>query len=106
MWWFLYLFVDLWIALLFPFIRIEGRQMSHLFWTHMGAISATVPMFGYVIFGLFFDRYMLYIGLGMTALMAIGVFVFEPWFYLWFAVVGGGGLAGTGLLIRNRWRQA
>jgi len=105
MWWFLYLFLYLWIALLFPFIRIEGQRASHMFWTHMGAIAATVPMFAYVMFGLFFDRYMVWIGLGVTALMMVGVYVFEPFFYLWMAFVGGGALAGTGLLIRNRWKQ-
>lgn len=106
LWWFLYLFVNLWIALLMPFIHVEGPRMSHLFWTHLGAISATVPMFAYVVFGLFFDRYMVWIGLGVTALMVIGVYAFEPCFYLWMAFVGGGALAGTGLLIRNRWKQA
>ena len=105
LWWFLYLYVSLWIMLLMPFVRIEGQQQSHLFWTHMGAISATVPMFMYVVFGLFLDRYMLYIGLGMTALMAIGVFVFEPWFYLWMALVGGGGLVCTGLMIGKLWKR-
>lgn len=105
MWWFLYLFVDLWISLLFPFIHIEGRQQSHLFWTHLGAIAATVPMFAYVVFGLFFERYMVWIGLAMTALMVVGVYLFEPWFYLWMAVVGGGGLVGTGLMIRKLWKQ-
>lgn len=105
LWWFLYLFVDLWIALLMPFVHFEGPHMTHLFWTHMGAIAATVPMFAYVVFGLFFDRYMVWIGLGVTALMMIGVYLFEPYFYLWMAFVGGGALMGTGLLIRNRWKQ-
>lgn len=105
MWWFLYLFVNLWIGLLMPFVKIQGQQESHMFWTHMGAIAATVPMFAYVVFGLFVDRYMVWIGLGMTALMMLGVYLFEPYFYLWMAFVGGGGLAATGLLIRNKWKQ-
>lgn len=104
MWWFLYLFVDMWLSLLFPFIKIQGQHESHMFWTHMGAIAATVPMFAYVLFGLFFDRYMVWIGLGMTALMMLGVYMLEPYFYIWMAVVGGGGLVATGLLIRNRWK--
>lgn len=105
LWWFLYVFVDLWIALLFPFIRIEGQHASHMFWTHMGAIAATVPMFAYVVFGLFFERYMVWIGLGVTALMLIGVYLLEPYFYLWMAFVGGGALAGTGLMVRKLWKQ-
>lgn len=105
-WLFLYLFVNLWIALLMPFIKIEGHAQSQQFWAHFGAIAATVPMFAYVLMGLFFDRYMLWIGLGMTALMALGVYLLEPYFYLWMAIVGGGGLAGTGLMIRNRWKQS
>lgn len=105
MWFLLYVFVDVWIALLMPFIHIQGQHESHLFWTHMGAIAATVPMFAYVVFGLFFDRYMVYIGLGVTALMMIGIFLFEPWFYLWMAFVGGGTLIGTGLMVRKLWKQ-
>lgn len=106
MWFLLYLFVNIWIGLLMPFIRIEGQEQSHLFWTHMGAIAATVPLFAYVVFGLFFDRYMVWVGLGMTALMMLGVYAFEPHFYLWMAFVGGGGLAGTGLMVRKLWKQA
>lgn len=104
LWLYLYLFVNLWIQLLMPFISVDDKT-AHLFWTHMGAIAATVPMFAYVIYGLFFDKYMVYIGLGMTALMAVGVFLLEPWFYLWMAMVGGGGLVGTGLMVRKLWRQ-
>lgn len=103
--WILYLFVSLWIYMLSPFIKVRGPQESHLFWTHMGAIAATVPMFAYVVFGLFLERYMVWIGLGVTALMVIGLYTFEPYFYIWFGVVGGGALVGTGLFVRNIWRR-
>lgn len=106
MWFLLYVFVNIWIGLLMPFIRIEGPEQSHLFWTHLGAIAATVPLFAYVVFGLFADRYMVWVGLAMTALMIAGVYLLEPWFYLWMAFVGGGGLAGTGVLVRKLWKQA
>ena len=48
----------------------------------------------------------------MAGLIALGVLLgalfpnLPAWAFLGMAVVGGGGLAGTGLLIRNRWKQA
>jgi hypothetical protein len=103
-WWLLYAYVNLWIFLLWPFLHVQGSAESLQFFTHMGAIAATVPMFAYVVMGLWLDRYLLWIGLAVTALTVAGLFLLQPYFWLWMAVAGGGTLIGTGLFIRRRWR--
>jgi len=103
-WWLLYAYVCLWTGLLWPFIKVQGADEWQLFWKHYGAIGATVPMFAYVVVGLWLDHFMIWIGLAVTALAVLGLFLLQPYFWLWMAVTGGGTLMATGLLIRNRWR--
>jgi hypothetical protein len=47
---------------------------------------------------------MIWIGLAVTGLAVLGLFLVPNWFWIWMAVMGGGTLVGTGLLVRNRWR--
>jgi hypothetical protein len=103
-WVLLYVYVNVWILLIWPFIKVEGAAESVRFWRHMSAICATVPMFAYVVMGLWLDHFIIWIGLAVTALTLLGLFLVPDWFWIWMAVVGGGTLAGTGLLVRNRWR--
>ena len=103
-WFLLFGYVYLWIALLWPFVRVEGHEQSQMFWRHMGAIFATVPMFAYVVVGLLLDHLMFWIGLAVTALTIVGLLLIGPYFWLWMAAAGGGTLIGTGVIIRNRWR--
>lgn len=103
-WWALFAYAAVGLFLLHPFIRIEGLQQAHQFSKHMsGGILITV-MFGYVVLGLWLDRFLAWIGIGLTALTVIGLVFLLPWFWLWMAFVGGGTLTGSGLAIRNRWR--
>ncbi len=104
LWLMLYIYVDIWIFLLWPFIKVQGAEETVRFSRHMGAIAATVPMFAYVMMGLWLDHFMIWLGLGVTGLTLLGLFLFPDWFWIWMAVAGGGALAGTGLLVRNRWR--
>jgi hypothetical protein len=103
-WLLLYVYVDIWIFLLWPFIKVEGAEESVRFWRHVSAIGATVPMFAYVMMGLWLDHFMIWIGLAVTGLAVLGLFLVPNWFWIWMAVMGGGTLVGTGLLVRNRWR--
>lgn len=105
-WFFLYAYLNLWIYWMQPFfsIKINGAAESALFWRHYGAVAATIPMFAYVVTGLWLDHLMIWIGLGITALTFLGLQCFPQWFWIWMAVMGGGTLIGTGLIIRNRWR--
>lgn len=103
-WWLLFGYVGLWIALLSPFIKVQGADESQMFWHHYGALVATVPMFAYVVTGLWLDHFMIWIGLAVTVLTVLGLFLLQPYFFLWMAITGGGTLIGTGLVIRKRWR--
>jgi len=60
------------------------------------AYSALVCMFGYVVAGIWFDIYLLWVGLVIATLILVGLFFFPAIFWWWFAVFGGGSLIGTG----------
>jgi hypothetical protein len=103
-WLFLLAYACLWVWLLSPFISVEGQEQSLALWRHVTTIGVTVPMFAYVVLGLWLGRFMIWVGLAVTALAILGLFLVPGYFYLWLAAVGGGTLVGTGLFIHNRWR--
>ena len=103
-WGLLYVYVSLWIGLCHPFMKVQGHAQSMMLYRHFGAIAATVPMFAYVVMGLWLDHFMIWIGLAVTALTLLGLFLLPAYFWLWMAITGGGTLMGTGIFIRNRWR--
>jgi len=71
------------------------------------AVAATVPMFAYVVMGLWgCGNYMIWLGLGVTVLTVVGLFAVPSFFYLWMAVFGGGALFLAGVITRRRWRKA
>jgi hypothetical protein len=61
-------------------------------------------MLCYVIAGIWFDLYLLWLGLIIAALILVGLFVFSAFFWLWIAVFGGGTLILTGVYVRYFWR--
>jgi hypothetical protein len=69
-----------------------------------GAFFATVPMFAYVVGGLWFGRFFIVLGAMVTVLTIIGYCFVPGWFNLWMAVIGGGSLVLSGLYIRRYWR--
>lgn len=71
----------------------------------LGAFFATVPMFAYVVGGLWLGRFFIWLGVGVTLLTVAGYFFMPDWFDLWMAVTGGGSLIVAGLYIRRVWRQ-
>jgi len=94
-WLILFVYAGVWLSLLWPW---NDYQMS--------AFLASVPMFAYVVMGLWADRVLLWLGIVVTLLIIVGFFLFhfQPVFWLWMAILGGGALAGTGLYIRKAWR--
>lgn len=54
----------------------------------------------YVIAGIWFDTYLLWLGLVIAAAMLIGLLVIPTFFWIWVAVAGGGTLIGTGVYVR------
>lgn len=69
-----------------------------------GAYLSTVSMFGYVILGLWLSRFLLWLGLGVTALTIAGLHWLPGHFAVWMALTGGGSLMVAGFYIRRFWR--
>jgi hypothetical protein len=65
--------------------------------------TCLVTMQLYVVAGLWVDRYLLWLGLVVTALVLLGFFAFNTVYWLWMAVFGGGTLFATGFYIRRYW---
>lgn len=68
------------------------------------AFLALLVMQIYVFAGIWFDNYLLAIGLIVSALILTGLFVFPHIFWLWFAVCCGGPVVLSGFLVRFLWR--
>ena len=60
-------------------------------------------MVGWMAMGLLLSFASIGWGLAITALSLIGYFFFPELFFLWMAVLGGGGMIILGFYIRNRW---
>jgi hypothetical protein len=60
-------------------------------------------MLGWLAMGLLLSFTSIWPGLLITALALIGYFFLLDIFYLWMAVLGGGGMIALGLYIRSRW---
>jgi hypothetical protein len=60
-------------------------------------------MIGWLAMGLLLSFASIWPGLIITALALIGYFLLPDIFYVWMAVLGGGGMIGFGLYIRSRW---
>lgn len=67
------------------------------------AFFSSIGMFGYVVAGLWLGRFWVTLGLVVTTLIVIGLFALPQWFLLWMAVVGGGSLMFSGLMIKRLW---
>ena len=60
-------------------------------------------MLGQMAMGLLFSFSSTWWTLPITALTLVGYFLFPDIFYLWMAILGGGGMIALGLYIRLRW---
>jgi hypothetical protein len=65
------------------------------------AIWPTFFMFWMVVFGIFFGRFFVILGLSVSALIAVGYLWAGDWFLPWMALVAGGGLIASGLYLRR-----
>lgn len=73
----------------------------------IAAINTIIPMFAYVVMGLWLEMTsFIYIGVGLTALTVLAYFLFNPIFFPFMALVGGGILFGCGVSMRIRWKSA
>ena len=93
-WLLLCVYMTIWLFLLAPF---SGLQCN--------AFICTASMFAYIVMGLWFDnRFMIVLGLALTAATLAGFYILRDIYGLWMAIVGGGTIFGTGLYIRSKWR--
>ncbi len=69
----------------------------------IAAFWATVPMFAYILIGLWLDRFFIWLGALVTVATVVGYYFIGEYFYLWMAVCGGGALIASGLFIRKNW---
>ncbi|TFG49950.1 MAG: hypothetical protein E4H33_01190 [Anaerolineales bacterium] len=60
-------------------------------------------MIGWMAMGLLLSSASVWWGLAITALALIGYYLLPGIFYLWMAVLGGGGMVTLGFFIRKRW---
>jgi hypothetical protein len=95
LWGALFLYVVIWLNLFAPSTGIQ-----------INAFIVTAVMFGMIILGLWFTAYfMVWLGLFITAVTLIGVFLLPHYYYCpWMAVMCGGVMFCTGLFIKLRWR--
>ena len=104
-WVILFAFAGVWMAILVPWNHlgsVDPMQMHR----STGAYGATLAMFAYVMMGLWWDRFFMWLGLLVTALTLVGYFQFPEYFNLWMAGFGGGLLLVSGALIKRRWNPA
>jgi hypothetical protein len=65
--------------------------------------STLVWMQLYVVAGIWFDNYLLWLGVAVTALLLAGFVLFPAFFWVW-SLLGGVTLLGTGFYVRLFWR--
>ena len=102
-WFFLYAYIWLATPLLAPFLYMRALQTAEGA-RHYAALATLVPMFAYVVMGLFLERFFLWIGLAVTALLFVGLYGLPSYFWIWMAFVGGGSLFVPGLIMRLKIR--
>jgi len=60
-------------------------------------------MVGWIAMGQLLSLMSTWWGVAFTALALIGYFLLPEFFYLWMAILGGGGMIALGFYIRSRW---
>jgi len=106
-WFALLAYAMLWMYLLLPEawgnIGHGWRDFEPMY-RRMTTYFHLVCMFGYVVFGLWFGRFFLALGLVVTTLILVGYYCGFPYYYIWLGVAGGGSLIVAGAFIRKFWK--
>ncbi len=80
------------IAVAWP---IDGKQLT--------TFIVLFVMVGWMAMGLLLSFISIWPGLIIIALVLVGYFLLPDFYYLWMAILGGGGMIALGLYIRYRW---
>lgn len=104
-WGVLWAYVYVFMYVLWPAVNREvlfGAEGVRM----MAAVFSLVPMFAYVVMGLWLNEiHLVCLGLGVTAATVVGYAFVTDFFYLWMAVFGGGALFAAGVLARGKWTK-
>jgi hypothetical protein len=106
-WGILFFYAVLWMNLLVPVDWPKTNQEWIAFepmFRRLTTYMHTVPMFAYVIGGLWLDPFFIWLGAVVTALIVFGFCFVQEYFYLWLAVTGGGALVVSGVFIKKFWK--
>ena len=74
---------------------VDGKQLAMYI-----ILFVTV---GWIAMGLLLSFASAWWGLALLALSLIGYFLLPGIFYIWMAILGGGGMIALGIYVRNRW---
>lgn len=74
---------------------IDGKQLT--------VFIVLFVMIGYLMTGLLLSYLSIWPGVIIIALMLAGYFLLPQYFFLWMALLGGGGMIALGIYIRSRW---
>jgi hypothetical protein len=91
-WLLLWLFCFAAIAVAWP---IDPKQLA--------VLIILFVMVGWIAMGQLLSLMSTWWGLVFTALALIGYFLLPEFFYLWMAILGGGGMIALGFYIHSRW---
>lgn len=91
-WLLLFLYCLLLLAVISPLDMKTGALVIVIF-----------VMVGWIAMGMLLSAASIWWALAITALAFIGYYLLPSYFYLWMAVLGGGGMIALGVYIRNRW---
>jgi len=91
-WWALMLLCALSILVVWP---IDWKQFSMLI--------ILFVMAGWIAMALLFKAVSVWLGIAIIALAFVGYYLLPDFFFLWMAILGGGGMIAAGFYVRSRW---
>ena len=89
--------------LLFAYCLLLLAVISPLDMKTGAMVIVIFVMVGWIAMGMLLSAASIWWALAITALAFIGYYLLPSYFYLWMAVLGGGGMIALGFYIRNRW---
>ena len=89
--------------LLFAYCLLLLLVVSPLDMKKGAMVIVLFVMIGWIAMGLLMSAASIWWALVITALALFGYFLLPSYFYLWMAVLGGGGMIALGIYIRSRW---
>jgi hypothetical protein len=89
--------------LLFVYCLVLLAVISPLDMKQGALVIVLFVMIGWIAMGLLLSAASIWWALGITGLALIGYYLLPSYFYLWMAILGGGGMIALGFYIRSRW---